>query len=149
MGDITITVSGTELKLLLKHVALANWMLEAHKTEKDAEGRENEAFFDKILALAHANGVADGIVYDKELRGYFLTEEKEEEYDQYIDPYDKETFWNTLQDELTMRDFIEKHGEKAVAAMDSKTRFKLLEKEAEKYYQEFTKNGIKNLRIVK
>ena len=149
MNDITITVSKKELKLLLKHVALANWMLEAYKNEKDAEGRENEAFFDKILALAHANKAADGIVYDKELRGYFLTEAKEEEYDQYIDPYDKETFWNTLQDELTMRDFIEKHGEKAVAAMDAKTRFKLLAKEAEKYSQEFAKHGVENLRIVK
>lgn len=149
MGDIIITVSKKELKLLLKHVALANWMLEAYKAEPDDEGRENEAFFDKILALAHANGAADGIVYDKKLRGYFLTEEKEEEYDQYIDPYDKETFWNTLQDELTMRDFIEKHGEKAVAAMDEKTRFKLLAKEAEKYYKEFPKHGVENLRIAK
>ena len=149
MDDITITVSEKELKLLLKHVALANWMLEAYKTEKDDEGRENEAFFDKILALAHANGAADGIVYDEELRGYFLSEEKEEEFDQYIDPYDKETFWNTLQDELTLRDFIEKHGEKAVTAMDEKTRFKLLAKEAEKYYQEFAKHGVENLRIAK
>jgi hypothetical protein len=149
MKDINISMSKKELVLLLKHIALANWMLEAHKPKIDAEGRENEIFFDKILALAHENGVADGIVYDKKLRGYFLTEEKEEEYEQYIDAYDKKTFWNILQDELNLRDFIEKHGEKVVAAMDAEKRFKLLEKEAGKYYREFTKNGLKNLRIVK
>jgi hypothetical protein len=149
MGDIAITVSEKEFKLLLKHIELANWMLDAYKTETDDESRENEAFYHKMLALAHENGVADGIVYDENLHDFFITDEKEQEYHRYIDSYNDEVFWDILEEELATKDFLEKHGKKALAEMDSKKQYALLGKEMEKYNQEFTKHGLKNLRVVK
>jgi hypothetical protein len=149
MGDITITVSEKELKLLLKHVALANWMLEAYKTEPDDEGRENEAFYHKILTLAHENGLKEGIIFDEDLKDFFLTDEKDQEYHQFVDLYNEEFFWEHLEDELAKRDLLEKHEKKAIEGMDTNKWFDLLGKEVEKYYQEFAKNGVKNLRIVK
>ena len=149
MSNITIALSENELKLLLKHVVLANWMLESHKSEADDEGRVNEAFYHKILSLADENGVDEGIVFDEDLKNFFLTEKKEEEYHGYIDSYDEDVFWDMLEDELASRDFFEKHGEKAISDMDAKKRFILLEREGEKYYREFVKHGVKNLKIVK
>ncbi len=149
MDDITITVSEKELKLLLKHIELANWMLDAYKTETDDESQENEAFYHRILALAHDSGVSDGIIFDENLKNFFLTYEKEEEYHRDIDSYNDEVFWDILEDELATRDFLEKHEKKTIAEMDSNKRFALLGKEAEKYNREFTKHGLKNLRIVK
>jgi hypothetical protein len=149
MGDITISMSEKEMKLLLKHVALANWMLEAYQTEPDDEGRENEAFYHRILTLAYENGLKEGIIYDGDLKDFFLTDEKDQEYHQHIDSYNEEVFWEHLEDELAKRDLLEKHEKKAIAGMDTKKWFDLLGKEFEKYYQEFAKNGLKNLRIVK
>jgi hypothetical protein len=149
MGDIIITVSEKEMRLLLKHVALANWMLESHKIETDDEGRENAAIYHKILALAHENGLPDGIVYENELKNYLLTEEKEEEFQQFIDAYNYDVFWDILADELASRDFLERHGEKAIGAMDAKKRFTLLSREADKYDDEFVEHGVDHLRIVK
>jgi len=149
MDDITITVSEKELKLLMKHVELANWMLEAYKTEPDDEGRENEAFYHKILALAHDSGVSDGIIFDENLKDFFLTDEKETEFHQYIDSYNEEVFWEHLEDELAKRDLLEKHKKKAIEGMDTKKWFTMLGMEVEKYYREFKENGLKNLRIVK
>jgi len=149
LSDITITMSGKELKLLLKHVVLANWMLEAYETEPDDKGRENEVFYHRILTLAHENGLKEGIIFDGELKDFFLTDEKEEEYHQHIDSYNEEVFWEHLEDELSKRDLLEKHAKREIEGMDTKKWFDLLGKEVEKYYQEFSKNGLKNLRIAK
>jgi hypothetical protein len=149
MSDATINLSEKELKVLLKHVVLANWMLESNKIEKDDEGLENEALHQKLLALANENGTEEGIIFDKDAQIYFMTEEKEEDYHRYIDLYNEEVFWDVLEDALAGRDFIEKHGKKTVAEMDSKKRFILLEREVERYNREFVKHGLKNLRLVK
>jgi hypothetical protein len=50
---------------------------------------------------------------------------------------------------LAKRDLLEKHEKKALEGMDTNKWFTLLGKEAEKYYQEFAKSGLKNFRIVK
>lgn len=149
MGDITVSITEKELKLLLKHVVLANWMLESHKTETDEEGRENAALYHKMLALAHENGLSDGIVYENEFKNYFLTEEKEEEFHQSIDAYNYGVFWDILADELARRDFLERHGKEAIGAMDAKKRFTLLSREADNYDNEFVEHGVDHLRIVK
>jgi len=91
----------------------------------------------------------EGIIFDGELKDFYLADEKDQEYHEFIDAYNEEVFWENLEDDLAKRDLLEKHAKKAIQGMDTNNWFDLLGKEVDKYYQEFAKNGLKNLRIVK
>ncbi|HNX96509.1 MAG TPA: hypothetical protein PKK12_02410 [Candidatus Aminicenantes bacterium] len=146
MSELTVTLSKKDLELLVKHVALARWMLTSNEEEPD---KKLTAFSSKILGIAKKNGFGDGIEYDEKAKEYFLTEEKEDEYQQHIDEYDEGVFWAMLGDVLSERDCLEKHGEEKLGKMDEEKRWDLIDQEQEKYEEEFEKHGVLRLRIVK
>ncbi len=146
MSQLSIPMSKDDLELLVKHVALANWMLTSHHEEPDDK---LDAFYSHILGIAKKNGLDDGIEYDEEAKRFSLTEERVDEFHQHIDEYDEDSFWVMLEDVLSERDCLEKHGEEKLAAMDGEKRFALLEKEQDKYAEEFEKHGVLRLKIVK
>lgn len=146
MNELTVTLAKEDFKLLVKHVALANWMLTSHEEEPD---EKLEAFFSTMLGIAKKNGIDDGIEYDEDAKRFFLTEEREDEYHQQIDEYDEEVFWMMLEEVLSERDCLEKHGEEKLGKMDAEKRYALLEQAQEKYAEEFEKHGVLRLKIVK
>jgi len=146
MNELTVTLAKKDFELLVKHVALANWMLTSHEEEPD---KKLAAFLSKILGIAKKNGFGEGIEYDEKGKEYFLAEEKEEEYQQHIDEYDEDVFWAMLAEMLSERDCLEKHGEEKLGKMDEEKRWDLIDREQEKYAEEFEKHGVLRLRIVK
>ena len=149
MSDMTTAFSKEELELLIKHVFIATWVMNAHKGEPTEQEKRNEALEQKVLALAYENGCKEWIQYYESEKEYLISGEKADEFLLPIDEFTQETFWQELITLLAERDFHENHEEKEIEGMDPETRYSCLESEEEKYGQEFEENGVDNLRIVR
>ena len=134
---------------LIKMVYLGNWMINSVRFDNIV--KKYDEIEQHIYSFAKDAGLDKYIEFNSKLNRFFPTIEFEddEEIDEYIEEYDNAYFWDDLVSSLSKRDVIEKYGEKAIEKM---TFDELLEKErpfVEKYKDEFEKNGVKNLKIVK
>ena len=144
MAEIEITLTKKNLRLLIRHVFIGNWILTATKTE---ENKELEDFFDSILSLGKNYNILDGIEYDENTGSYDLTREKEEELLNPINEYEEDNFWDELINKLAIRDAKKKYGINELSKMESIDRMKAIWDEEEKYNEEFEKNGIERLML--
>ena len=78
---------------------------------------------------------------------WFPTKELEERLSPLIDEYNEDNFWEDLVFDLARRDLIDRYGEDEVEKMDLKELITREQPFLDKYEQEFSKNGIRNLRI--
>ena len=135
-----------EYRLLLGMVEIAEWVLNAHKSNPSDEIKKYSEIYQKILSYAKEMGFENLITYDKGLGGYYATFEYEEsEHMRYIEEFEDDVFWNAIPHRLAMRDLVKQVGEKKYKAMGFEERAtKLVEIEAI-YYKELEDNGIDNL----
>lgn len=146
MEESTITLSKDDLRLLLKHVYLGNWVLTATKEERI---KEEEAFYQRFLKLMSANAIESRIEKDKKLNEYFVSEDLEDEYLESIDEYNEDTFYEELVDRLAKKDLTQSCSAEELEKMNELKFNKLFDKEQEKYVEEINAHGIDNIGIVK
>ena len=144
MAEIEITLTKKNLRLLIKHVFIGNWILTATKTE---ENKELDDFFDSMLSLGKSYNILDGIEYDEKTGSYDLTREKEEELLNPVNEFEEDNFWDELINKLAIRDAKKKYGINELSKMESTDRMKVIWDEEEKYKEEFEKNGIERLAL--
>ncbi|MCC7202117.1 MAG: hypothetical protein IT393_05550 [Nitrospirae bacterium] len=129
---------------LVKLVYLGTWMVNAFRT--DDRVKKFDELEQYILSYFKEFGLKQSIIYDNDLKEYFVAKELEEgELDQYIDDYNNDNFWDELIYRLARRDLIREYGEDKVTKMTWQER---LEKEApfiEKYEEEFEEHGIERI----
>ena len=143
-----INYTKKEYRLLLDMVEMAEWVLNAHKTNPSDEIKKFSEIYQKILSYAKDMGFENLIVYDKDLEGYFATVEYEEsEHMRYIEEFEDDVFWDALPNRLAVRDLVRQVGEKKYEEMEFVERAtKLVELESV-YYDELEEHGIDNLRF--
>ena len=148
-----IKLTKEQYENLLKLVYLGNWMINAIRS--GAEGDERIKKYDEIeqyiFSFAKEAGLEKYIEFDKRYNKFFPTREFDEdpEIEQYLEDYDNEVFWQELADRLGTRDFIRKYGKEAIEKMDQEERFLKEQEFIIKYEEEFEKNGLANLEILK
>jgi hypothetical protein len=130
---------------------MAEWMLNAHKTEEDPRTVPYQAVEQKILKAAHGSGKFEEFIeYDSENDTYWPTRSFEEilEEQGFIEQYDDGTFWNELTNRMAYRDVVKKvGGEKRLAALPFDERLQQLFAHEAYYNEEFSKHGIERLHV--
>ena len=143
-----INFTKNEYRLLLDMVEMAEWVLNAHRTDPSDEIEKYSELYQKILSYAKEMGFENLITFDKNLDGYFATAEYEEsEHMRYIEEFEDDVFWEALPHRLAVRDLVKQFGEKKYTEMEFEERVsRVLELEAI-YNKELEENGIDNLRF--
>jgi hypothetical protein len=143
-----INYTKKEYRLLLDMVEIAEWVLNAHKSDPSDEINIYSELYQKILSHAKEMGFENLITHDKDLGGYFATAEYEESgHMRYIEEFEDDVFWDALPNRLAVRDLVKQVGEKKYEEMEFVERAtKLVELESV-YYDELEEHGIDNLRF--
>lgn len=119
-------------------------MLNSH-SEKDSPDVDN--LVQKIFSGTKETGLQEWIEYAEDLEKYFPTRNMEETVHSLVEEYDEYTFYEELPYKLADRDFKQKYKTFEINKMSPETQFLHKEELAEKYWKEFEKNGLKNLKI--
>lgn len=143
-----INYTKKEYRLLLDMVEMAEWVLNAHRSNPSDEITKYSEIYQKILSYAKEMGFENLITYDENLGGYYTTFEYEEsEHMRYIEEYEDDIFWDALPHRLAVRDLVKQVGEKKYEEMEFVERAtKLVELESH-YYKELEEHGVDNLRF--
>jgi len=130
---------------MMKMAYLGGWLANAFKAGDDRD-MELEELEDYIFSFAGDFGMEE-LVEQAENGKVYPTQEYEEMMDEYIDAYNRETFWDDLVNDLARRDFIEHYGKEAIEKMEITELFEKEQPFIEKYENEFYDNGLQNLRL--
>lgn len=146
-----INITKKEYRLLLDVFSIATWVMNSHKYEPDPESVPYEDLEQKFMAFAKEFGFDNLVEYSKKMDKYFHTSEYEEsESDmQFIDEFENDCFWDKLSSNLAKRDLLIEIGVEEFEKMEPIERFQKVDEIAEKYNEEFEKNGIRNLMVSK
>lgn len=138
---------------LIKLVYLGNWMINAIRigTKDDPKIEKYDKIEQHIFSFAKEADLGKYIEYDEKHKMFFPTREFEEssELEQYREDYDNEILWQELADRLGSRDFLKQYGAETIKKMSQKERFMKEQEFIIKYEEEFAKNGLNNLEIIK
>ena len=134
---------------LLEAVYLGIWM--ASSSEDGPEKTAIDELGRYLFGFAKDFGLDELVDYDEENKVHYPSAEFEEgdELNALIDSYDDNVFVNKLILSLAGRDMLEKFGEEAVKKMTDEEFLKNERSFLEKYEEEFEKNGLKNLTLLK
>lgn len=142
-----INFTKKQYETLLKAVYLGNWMV--NSTDDEPEGNQFDKVEEYICSFAKDFGLEQYVTYDEGDKAYYPSRmlEEDEEVDGYIQRYDDYIFWDNLASSLAGRDMVNEYGEEAIKKLSDIERFTQKQPFAEKYDDEFAKNGVKNLII--
>jgi hypothetical protein len=115
----------------------------------ESEGNKFTEIEEYIYSFAKNTGLENLVDYDEEEKAYYPSEalESDDEIVEYIQNYDDDTFWEKLIYNLAMRDMEHKFGKEKLEKMQEEDIHANLQSFAQKYEKEFSKNGIKNLKV--
>jgi hypothetical protein len=143
----TIEITNTQLHNLIKAVYLSDWVINAHRMtdEIDSDSRSFEQY---VLGILYNAGCKDHIDFDAQLNTYFVNGNLEESFQEIIDDYEDETFWDELASRLAERDYYEKNKPKnSETDNDRAKRVAAIFSIEDKYNEEFERYGIERLKI--
>lgn len=144
---IEVRFSEDQFERLLKLVSIGTVVLSIYgRKEIEDEFWDIEQF---LYSKAEDEGLEDLYQYDEELEAFAPSEKIEDEIYEYLNDYNEDMFWQTLCTRLAIRDLERELGVSKVEEMESQKRIQMLAPLFEKYAEEFEKNGIDNLVLVK
>ena len=146
MDEVSLKLTKDECKQLLRHVFIANWVLTA---TKDMPEKSTDEFNQKILKFLATSGAESRIEKDKTRNLYYVDAKMESDFLEDIDEYNEDSFVEELIDQLTKKELAEKYGEEELARMNESKFNKVFDEIQEKYIDEISSNGIRNIEIVK
>jgi hypothetical protein len=142
-----IKISKNEYRLMLDVFAIAEWVMNSFKVDKEPETKPYNKLEQKIMSYAEDFGCGNLVSYDSKLEEFFPTKEFEEMggYSKFIEQFEDDVFWEELGQRLALRDLINDQGLEAVRSMDPASRLRAQDEIADRYHREFYDNGIENL----
>lgn len=133
-----------QLKRLSELVFIGEWV--ANSFEEPTEGESNEDIEQIVYGALHKTAYSESVDYSDEDDAYFPSEDFEFDCMPKIENYDDKTFWNELFMNLSMRDLVNKFGDK----LSSMNEIEIIEERNmlfAQYESEFEENGLENLVI--
>jgi len=146
MESKKIDITREQFSRLLKLVYLGRWMVNSHRDEPDNSMEDIEQY---LFSVAPGFGYDDLVDFDQTYKKFFPSSELEETMDPIIQEYDDYTFWDELAWRMAERDFDQKFDHAQVLCMTSEEIFREKNVLADKYFEEFSSNGIDKLSIAK
>ncbi|BDS05507.1 hypothetical protein NT6N_05470 [Oceaniferula spumae] len=140
-----------ELLTLSEMLTLACWAtFWNHKPGADEGVARYDDLLEKILTRLQHNGQGSEVEHDAERQRLRLRKDKEEKsfYAQCYDEMRNETFWEELVARMAERELVKKFGDRHLNSLSDEERKRISEPVSKKYWEEFSRNGIKNLHIV-
>ena len=145
-----IETTKEEFRDLLDLLYMANWVLNAHKTEEDPRTKPYDKVIQKIDSFARAAGFGRLIEYDPHDRRYYPTQEFEDTTKAagFVDEFVDDSFWDELVYRLSERDAAHRVGGfEQFRLLGLEDRTALETPFRERYSEEFNNNGIDHLVI--
>ncbi len=145
-----IDLTRQEYRDLLDILSIAHWVLNAHKVERDPRTERYEKLEQKFFALAKQMKYENLVSYAPEHNRYFPTREYEETSSThaFIVEYENDSFWEELTSRLAERDLARQlGGYERVPTLSREELFEKLGQLEEYYGDEFSQNGLENLRL--
>ena len=146
MGTKKVELTSDQYRQLLKLVYLGNWMQNAHLDEEDEVPDEIEQL---LYAYAPAFGCDDIVDFDAASKKYYPSSDLEEECDGTVQVYDDFVFWEELAWRLAERDFERKYDHAQILCMTENEIMREKQNLADRYFEEFSVNGVKSLNLSK
>ncbi len=143
---VEVKFTKAQFESLMKLVSTATWVINAFKKEAIEEFAELEQY---LYSIAEDEGFTDLYEYDEVSESFGPSEEVEDEIQEHIAEYNDEIFWQTLCTRLAIRDLEKELGESTVQNMKFDERVKRIAPIFDKYAEEFVKNGVDNLVLIK
>lgn len=145
-----IDLSRKEYRDLLDIIAIADWVLNAHKVEQDPRTERYRKLEQKFLALSEQMRFENLVEFAPEQDRYFPTKEYEDtsSVQTFVSEYENDTFWEELVARLAERDLAQQiGGYDKIATLTREEMFTRLSQLEEYYSAEFALNGLKNLKV--
>lgn len=143
-----INFTKKEYRVLIDLLEMADWLLSAHDVKDDKRKEKYKEVIQKIYAYAKEFGFDDLIDYSETLKGFYGTRKLDDaDYNQYINEYDDNNFWETLIDRLAERDLATELELEGIKGISFEEHLKRIEKYEEKWAVEFETNGLKRIEI--
>jgi hypothetical protein len=135
-----------QYEVLMKPVHLGNWVVNGYRVDDFDE--ETDALENYVYGKARDFGLGDLVFYDDELDGWYPTNETEDNWLASLDDFKNDVFWDELEYRLADRDLTVRFGEDYAEDMKPEERGRLERELVDRYFDEFVKNGVKNLVLV-
>jgi hypothetical protein len=147
--QVNLNLSTEELRDLIIMTYMAEWVMDAYKTEADPRTARFKELEQKLLKLALEAGLNDLVMYDEDLKMHFPTRLMEDgTAREFIDEYNNETFWDELANRLATRDFVKRYGSPEAAwNLPVERRFIELGEIEARYVDEFVDHGLERIKI--
>lgn len=136
-----------EFKVLMDLVYAGNLLINGPKSKEERIERYAE-MEQKLFEMAESFGCGELVEYDEEFKEYMPTHEYEEdEFNEFIDEYDTQVFWDELVMRLARRDALNYAGDVDQNITKAALREMQIGLE-EKYEEEIETHGLMRLKIV-
>lgn len=144
-----INFTKKEYRSLIDLLDIANWVINAHRTDIGGESNEYADLIQKIYSFSKEMGCEDIIEFNKSLGGYFSTREFEEnsESREYIEKFEQDTFWAQLVARLANRDILTKFTVRSLAELSLDDRFSAMCEAESRWEDEFEKHDLERICI--
>jgi predicted ATP-dependent endonuclease of OLD family len=135
---------------LLSVIEIADWVVNAYRSDELAETAPMRALEQKVLELAEQAGCGELVEYDAEEKRWWLTREFEETSDalQFVQEFENDNFWEQLSDRLIERDLKRALGAAAYKRLDPEELEEKEEPYRTLYSEEFLTHGVERLEIL-
>lgn len=135
---------------LLAVLEIADWVINAYRSDESPETAPMRALEQKMLALAEQFGCGELVEYDAQDRRWSLSREYDETSDalQYLQEFENDNFWEQLSDRLVERDLRRQLGEAAYKRLDPEELDEKEEPYRTLYSEEFLTHGVDRLEIL-
>ena len=144
-----IEFSKNDLKTLLELLYFGDYMFSSSENDYPDKKKDYKKTMQKIFQEAKKAGLEKHVApIDKDELGFSGELDGNEIINDVIENYNNESFWMELSSRLGVRDMAEKIEEEEYAQMDNMERFNLRMEAEGVYEREFTKYGLKNLKVL-
>jgi hypothetical protein len=146
MSTKKIEFTAEQYIMMMKLVYLGRWMAGSHAEEPEEWLETIEQY---LYSYCKNFGLTEICEFDTENNRYMPTVELEEEMENAISEYDDFTFWDELAWRLAERDFGRKFDEAQIICMTGDEIYREKNLIADKYFEDFKKNGIEKITLAK
>ena len=150
LSGVEIEFSKEELRGLVKALRVADWVSKSKDPQTPIEAVDMLALQQKVYKAAADAGMKDVVCYNFGACKY----EEHPDFDLHIfedllDAYDEDVFWNGLVDRLVVRALEERHGEAVRQMIEDNPDYRMEEREvlAERLRTVMAKDGIYALHL--